>query len=371
MEGKQMTISAKQLKSDLKVLLAAIQSVPSGLRYTEIVHLYNGCFRLTGNDYTVYLDAPLNVVAAVSLVQLNDVAKNIPPTEQVSFEVADGKLIIKTTHSTLSIPLAEEAARDLLVCPEPTVTLELPATELAQGVLNGATSLADYGGGFNILEQYAIEQDRFGIDIASTDGSTLSRYRIPSESQDRKHFVLPGHELLGAVKHLGKVDGVARLTSDTKVTRLQYGRLDLAVTAYKTPFPRFNQLIPDHKPAPITIELTTKALKSAIAAIKPAVSPRTRCIHLLISDVLTLAVHDGDNFTARAIVQGSRVDGPMITLGMNYQYLLDAVLAAGDKATLHVTGDESPMMVTNGQQLKIVMPIRTEVTRRQHNQSAA
>ena len=200
--------------------------------------------------------------------------------------------------------------------------------------------------------------------MVSTDGHRLSRIIVETEIQGYEGQT---HE---AIVHKKGVQEVRRLLEDAAevvevgFTRghvlLRVGQTTLTVRQIEDSYPDYERVIPSSSSS--KVEIDRQRMIQSIRRLAILTSSKTYIVKMEISSgrlAFTTSNPDyGEGVDELDIVY----DGPDITVGFNYAYILDVLgVLKGDTICLEVSDSFSPMVITSPSEqgaLFVVMPMR-------------
>lgn len=200
--------------------------------------------------------------------------------------------------------------------------------------------------------------------------------RVRFVSTDGNRLAYAGCVVSGTLPRLGKmliprlgVIAIAKLAAAGEAVDLSFaersveakaGDTTLTIRLMEADFPDYTQVLPEsHKRLVI---LDRAELIAGVRAVLSMASDSTRTVRMAFSD-------DGLTMTARKLDAGDasitvqcEIKGEKITMGVNGQYLLDALVrTSGERVTLKIGDALSPVLIPGGDgALTVLMPVRLD-----------
>lgn len=185
--------------------------------------------------------------------------------------------------------------------------------------------------------------------MVATDGHRLHRAHLGGAAP-RTAMPAPYARALAAIL----TDGPVVLERSIRLVRLRAYRTELVGVVSVHAFPQYQQVIPSKGSEIFRVTVAVDVLQAALKTLPRKGTPNTR---LTVNGKLTLE-HTTDERTDRAAVPvlTSTHEGDDFVAGVNHHYLADAL--SGETGTLRFEDPLSPIVVTGGERLAVVMPMR-------------
>ena len=195
-------------------------------------------------------------------------------------------------------------------------------------------------------------------ELVAVDGHRLHRVRIPGMARTA---LLPGTSITALARLLPK-SGEVTATRAGEFVRFAFATGDVKWEVEtkidtESQFPPYEQVIPQH--SNFTTDVDRELLLRAVARMKPK-GKRHGGVRVVVNGAIKIERDDGDGI-ASTIVQVLRSShrGPDSTIGVNGDYLIDALSSGGDMVTARFGGELDPIRFDIGSdRTAVVMPMR-------------
>ena len=344
------------------------------LSHLHLEHDGDGVVNLTGTDYDVVLQASLNAnvtsggSTCINGRSLFDVVKNLD-TPTVNLKTLDNNWV-EVTAGRSRFKLAGISAEEFpaIASPVGVSWLGIPKALFKDLIDKTAFSVSDeetrmnLNGVFFKIEPGA--ENMAKLSMVSTDGHRLSRIIVETEIQGYDG------QTLEAIVHKKGVQEVRRLLEDAAeivevgFTRghvlLRVGQTTLTVRQIEDSYPDYERVIPSSSSSKVEIE--RQRMIQSIRRLAILTSSKTYIVKMEISSGRLAFTTSNPDYGEGVDELDISYDGPDITVGFNYAYILDVLgVLKGDTICLEVSDSFSPMVITSPSEqgaLFVVMPMR-------------
>lgn len=344
------------------------------LSHLHLEHDGEGVVNLTGTDYDVVLQASLNAnvtsggSTCINGRSLFDVVKNLD-TPTVNLKTLDNNWV-EVTAGRSRFKLAGISADEFpaIASPVGVSWLGIPKALFKDLIDKTAFSVSDEETRMNLNGVFfKIEpgtENMAKLSMVSTDGHRLSRIIVETEIQGYEGQT---HE---AIVHKKGVQEVRRLLEDAAevvevgFTRghvlLRVGQTTLTVRQIEDSYPDYERVIPSSSSSKVEIE--RQRMIQSIRRLAILTSSKTYIVKMEISSGRLAFTTSNPDYGEGVDELDIAYDGPDITVGFNYAYILDVLgVLKGDTICLEVSDSFSPMVITSPSEqgaLFVVMPMR-------------
>lgn len=295
---------------------------------------------------------------------LNKLVKGSKGSVQLIVEAQD-KLRFRTTIGTSQMEQAFPTLKTDEFPPIPVVEgkpLAMDAT--LRDAFREALDCCSEDGSRHVLQHVCLDtRNRDGHYVAATNGRHL--YAANSFQFDLKEPVLiPDRPFLRWSKFME--DGVGQLSvqpatkNEMPWLKLQSGPWTLLTRSTDAEYPNWKQVVPAADSSLTTVHLDASAVATLLAGIPklPCNDEANRPVRLEVTQdrIIVQARAKDDTEWTQLTVEGARITGKTINIGLNRDYLLKALRFG--LTTWDFTDDLSPMVFSEGGRRMVVMPLR-------------
>jgi len=177
----------------------------------------------------------------------------------------------------------------------------------------------------NILSGVVCDINGDILEIASTDGSRLARYREKINNKDNKskQFIIPSKILSEVIKMGSFIDeeSVKIYTKDSKIV-IKTDKTTTISRLLAGQYPKYNSLIPETNPKVATVNISQ--MISAIERVAVTVNEKTNIVHFTMKDN-NLKLNTGDE--AGKAEEDIDIDygNDEMAIAFNYKYVLEVL----------------------------------------------
>jgi DNA polymerase-3 subunit beta len=344
------------------------------LSHLHLEHSGEGVVHLTGTDYDVVLQASLNAnvtsggSTCINGRSLFDVVKNLDaPT--VNLKTLDNNWV-EVTAGRSRYKLAGISADEFpaIASPVGVSWLGIPKALFKDLIDKTAFSVSDeetrmnLNGVFFKIEPGA--ENLAKLSMVSTDGHRLSRIIVEAEVAGYEGQT---HE---AIVHKKGVQEVRRLLEDSAETvdvgfarghvLLRVGQTTLTVRQIEDSYPDYERVIPSSSSS--KVEIGRQQMIQSIRRLAILTSSKTYIVKMDIGSGRLAFTTSNPDYGEGVDELDIAYDGPDITVGFNYAYILDVLgVLKGETICLECSDSFSPMVITSPSEqgaLFVVMPMR-------------
>ena len=294
---------------------------------------------------------------------LNKLVKGSKSPVQLIVEAQD-KLRFRTAIGTSQMEQAFPTLKPDEFPPIPTVEgkpLAMDAT--FRDAFREALDCCSEDGSRHVLQHVCLDpRSRDGHYVAATNGRHL--YCANSFHFDLKEPVLiPDRPFLHWTKFME--DGVGQLSvkpgtkKEMPWLKLQSGPWTLLTKSTDAEFPNWKQVVPTADSSLTMVHLDAGAVTTLLAGVPklPGHDEFNRPVRLEVTKdrIIVQARAKDDTEWTQLIIEGARITGQPINIGLNRDYLLKALRFG--LTTWDFTDDRSPMVFSEGGRRMVVMPL--------------
>lgn len=232
-----------------------------------------------------------------------------------------------------------------------TVDAEALIAALAKTLPSVAKDASRYA-----INAVSIHSFRERADVVATDGRRLSLVKLAAKLDRTGPLLIPtpAAKLIVAV-----CDGEVSVSADAGCIRFESDGWRVTSSVVEASFPPYRDIFP--KSQGITATLDVAELKDALNIAKVMTSDDSKGVRFDFS-------RDGLKLSSRTPEQGTAtvrcactLDGDSIAIGMQPQYVLDALNACdGDRVTIGMDAPNKPALFSDGDSRCIVMPVNLQ-----------
>lgn len=316
----------------------------------------------------IELESPVDLAITVDAQHLSELAKVCADGAQMSLEMEDKRLVVKSGRSRWVFPTLPCDDFPQLVPGDLDHGIELPAKDLAAMIARVIWSVSAeetryYLCGIFFHEEEVSPGDR-RLRLAATNDHTLMVMTTELAWPRDAGGIIVRTKMLRAIERLcADRDDIARLewSGEQKKMRLTVGDTVLTAKTVDGVFPNYRRLIPATDGAPRTM-FDPAALTAALRRVGLVASEKTRAVKVERENgVLVLSVNSAEGGTAREEIHADCAPGGFPT-AFNTKYLADIAGAiGGDTLEVFQSDDSSPVLVRRlvpDGALGIIMPMR-------------
>ncbi len=304
----------------------------------------------------------------VSAHLLFDIARKLPDGSQVSFEVADNRMTVKTGRSRFQLPTLPRDDFPMIVEGDLPTSFELPARLLAELIdrTRFAISTEETRYYLNGIFLHVSDDDSPTLKAAATDGHRLARFTLdrPEGAAGMPDVIVPRKAVAELRKLLEEaLDGNVEIDLSASKIRFTLGGEGGVVLTSKLidgTFPDYSRVIPTGNDK--LLKLDPKSFYEGVDRVATIATEKTRAVKMgLEQDKVTLSVTSPDNGTAAEEVPADyRSDA--LEIGFNANYLKDILHQIdGDTVELHLADAGAPTLIRQDDKspaLYVLMPMR-------------
>lgn len=326
--------------------------------------------RATDLDLEVSETIKASVSAAgsttVPAIMLYEILKKLPSGSEVSFEIKDSTLAVKTGRSRFTLHTLHEADMPSLGDDPLDVAFTIPAADLRTLIdrTRFAISTEETRYYLNGIYLHVVQEgnSKF-LRAVATDGHRLAQTQVPAPAGalDMRGVIFP-RKAVGEVHKIieGAEDDVTVELSQNKI-RFTSGAIVLTSKLIDGTFPDYARVIPQNNSRIITLAKADFA--SAVDRVSTVSSERGRAIKLsLVQNRLTMTVNSPDSGDAVEEMDVDYADDGQFEIGFNSRYLLDICgELQGDDAVIKLSDPGAPALLSgvgDANSLFVLMPMR-------------
>ncbi len=330
-------VKKEDLYNGIKIVERAtsIKALQPVLMNVLIETVNKGSIRLvaTDLDYTVVaeVDAQVEEDGKITIPsrKLNEIVSRLDDT-LITFQVPEGESVVSITCQKSKFDINGISANEF---PQDCINIELSEEEGLEIELRPFVKAIKQAGfaaappdSSNILSGVVCNISEEFLEIASTDGNRLARYRETINNKDKKSttLVVPSKILNEVMKMSSLIDedSVKIYTKDSKIV-IKSEKTTTISRLIEGQYPRYNQLIPENysKNALVNVQ----KMISALERVAVMVNEKTNIVCLTFADNnLKL-----EAFAPSAGKSQDDIDidytGDEITIAFNYKFVLEVL----------------------------------------------
>jgi len=284
------------------------------------------------------------------------------PAGALSLEISDAAVTLRAGRARMTLPRAAAetacgATRDIEV-QELAPHCQIPAAALSEALSAVARSAASHDDRA-VLTGVHLALTAQAVNAVATDGRRLSIYQAHEEAPSHSP-TLPSAAVSILDKLLGGSDLVSIHATPSRVTLSGPG-WRFSTLLLEGAYPNYSLVIPLAGPADLIAQLSpaeTQDLRDAIARVSLAAAHENASLRLrLAPGELTLETSsDGSQGSETIPAASLSIEAE---LSVNPQYLLECLPLSGQATTLRIRDKVSPIAITQGRLLSILMPMRS------------
>ena len=227
--------------------------------------------------------------------------------------------------------------------------VEMGAGELSGALKRTAFAAAQQGMRY-ALNGVCLDPSGFAV---ATDGKRLAVARMTVHSGPSVVLPTAAAELIAAT-----IYGTATVCVGKDRVAVRSGGIEVSAQVVQGRFPPWREVLPDAAKVPHEIVVGAKGLSDALKSAKAMTSKDSFAVRMTFGpDLITLSSRvpgvGGGRVTCAATCTGEAAE-----IAVNPAYLLEALKAAGERATLRVGDKVSPMMIEGEDGWRgVVMPL--------------
>jgi len=309
------------------------------------------------------LPGPGQATLTTSARKLYDIVRSLPDGSNLSLDLQDGKLTLKSGRSRFTLQTLDAATFPRM--PELSeASIEL---RLNQGALRELLRLTQYAMAQQDIRYYLngllLDQTADALRLVATDGHRLAYAEGRAEGAEEgssSSTILPRKLVQELSRLLGDGDETVMLQVGPQQVRATFGEVRIASKVIDGKFPDYNRVIPQDQPK--SIDISRSALLDALRRAEILSNDKLRSVRLLL-ETGRLAVSCSNSEQEEA-AEELEVDyeGDALDIGFNVQYLLEALaILGGETVTLQLKDQNSSCLLTdpaNPGYRYVVMPMR-------------
>jgi DNA polymerase-3 subunit beta len=366
-------MQTKKLKQHLDILkLATCYRVIQPILANVAI---NGRLITTNLDTWIIVNEilDLNVTGITASVSgLEKLAKNVK-VDDITFGQDEDLLVAKAGSLTTRMKGIE--IEKFPAVPENKIDyeVEIPFSVFLDVIRRMKVSCASYDVN-NVLGGIYFNFTTEGLEVASTDGSRLGRYKLPEINLGFKVSCLIPGGILASIYGKMKKEKFETLKlafgqdrDDSPYAVLSVGEYTFMLRQIDGCYPVYNQLIPDRERLQYQFLMDKKALQDALQAISPFINERTRIVRMFFDDkgILSISgsVPDVGDSTVTLGYKKDNEDETELLIAFNCHYVQDALEnIESEIIRLSVDGDLRPAIMTGEKDkadyLYLLMPVQ-------------
>lgn len=345
--GEQVTLTASDLAT---TITATVAGAPGGGDLSTLVWPDLG-------DWLAEVDAPTITLGRGEQWTRHGVAVATPVPAQV-LHVAAGRF-------SCNLPFGDPARFPVPAVPA-TEVARLPAADLARLLERVAFAAATGRSGKAVLGSVCLERRGETLTVVAADGYRLALTGAVSPTADDWTLLIPSAAAKALAAILQGTDGDVFITHDPSVRTAGFiAPLVTVVTRLiEGTFPEFRRIVPQAGTTTVTVGPQTfrAALGVVLTVARQSDSAAMVTLTLTPPDRVTIsgagAEAGGVTDAASVEVDTAEVTGEPLTVSVNGHYLHDALAhQAVERVRLVGTGPTSPLLLTDGTEQHVIMPM--------------
>ena len=311
----------------------------------------------------VSVEAPGAITVSAHL--LFDIARKLPDGSQVSLEVADNRMVVKSGRSRFSLPTLPRDDFPMIVEGDLPTSFEISAKALAELVdrTRFAISTEETRYYLNGIFLHVADDE---LKAAATDGHRLARFTIarPDGAEGMPDVIVPRKAVAELRKLLEEaLDTNVEIDLSASKIRFTLGGENGVVLTSKLidgTFPDYTRVIPTGNDK--LLKLDPKSFFEGVDRVATIATEKTRAVKMgLDRDKVTLSVTSPDNGTAAEELPAD-YSAEGFEIGFNANYLKDILSQIdGDTVELHLADAGAPTLIRQDSKspaLYVLMPMR-------------
>jgi DNA polymerase III sliding clamp (beta) subunit (PCNA family) len=322
---------------------------------------------LIANSSELVLEAAGDLLALRTRVAANvtDPGKVLVPVPVFVKTVAHLTGTVTIADDTTSVTVADVAGTTELAAVVGAIAPSIPKVSATVSATFNAGELVklvrplqraiDYKNLTSALKGVCFDANDGHLRLVATDARRLAVVSTTLPELGTRPLV-PATELVPALRALDPAQPTT-VTADQNRIRFSDSNTEAVLGLIQAPFPAWENLVKVH--ATSTVTVSALALRQSVARVT-AVLERNQPLLLTGSPEHGLAVSatTADTGTAEASVTGAVITGGELRMGMNPQYILDALDHHDDDVTLTYQASDKGVLAKVGDTTWLLMPVR-------------
>lgn len=332
----------------------------------------DNALRIMATDLDLQVVESLSAVAVevpgaitVSAHLLFDIARKLPDGSQVSLDVADNRMVVKSGRSRFSLPTLPRDDFPVIVEGDLPTSFELSAKALAELIdrTRFAISTEETRYYLNGIFLHVADDE---LKAAATDGHRLARFTLarPDGAEGMPDVIVP-RKAVAELRKLLEESLETNVEIDLSASKIRFtlgGENGVVLTSklIDGTFPDYTRVIPTGNDK--LLKLDPKSFFEGVDRVATIATEKTRAVKMgLDRDKVTLSVTSPDNGTAAEELPADySADG--LEIGFNANYLKDILSQIdGDTVELHLADAGAPTLIRQDSKsaaLYVLMPMR-------------
>lgn len=191
--------------------------------------------------------------------------------------------------------------------------------------------------------------------FVATDGRCLARH-LTENPWTGPDSIVPG-STMRAISAICPEEGEIEISvSDSHISAAAGG--DRIVSKpIEGNYPNYNQVIPEYGPETTSVRIDSGDLRRSISTLAPAISDSLNCVTFTTAGAELLSAVNGPEKSGSTSVDAA-CEGPEISIGLSAALLSSVIRPVSGELTISIIDAMSPVRITEGETLIIVMPMR-------------
>lgn len=362
-----ITVNRKELATELSLLSSVAETKNTIPVLLNALLDFNGsALKLVATDLDVTLIAEIEATgdAWAGCVPLRDFAKlaRLFSGDEIKLSPDRSRLQILWGRSKHQLPVVEA-----LNFPDVQMQPKSEPVTFGADILKAMSRcLSSILRGHDTLSGVLVEYKDSELSIVSTDKHRLSASEFPFEAGGDFSVVLPGKAVSVIVKTF---DGDMVFSYDENKVSFQQGSRTLISRLLAGQFPNWRMVLPKnlkHHAEALTAEVQDAVRRAMITAEERTLSDGSKArdaIRLILTrDSLTVKTLETDKGMSEEVVDiQSSLNGDSVLVGLNADYLLDALSSVGEQVKIGFTDGSGVIQLqplNNDSFRHVIMPVR-------------
>jgi DNA polymerase-3 subunit beta len=364
------------IKIDREALLKPLSSV-SGIverRHTLpiltnlLLEAKQEALTLTATDLEMQISLSLpaqassDIATTVSARKMLDICRSLPESSQITLEVSDNRMQVKTGKSRFNLQTLPAADYPLMAKSggDTSLTLSLPQNQLKRLLRQVEYAMAQQDIRY-YLNGLLFEVNGNRLNVVGTDGHRLSFTSTElSQSYEKQDLILPRKTILELIKLLDDSDDEVAIEVSANQANFSFSGIRLISKVIDGKFPDYTRVIPSGYQN--TFEIGRQILLLAMQRASILSNEKYRGIRMVLGkDSLRLISSNSEQEEAEEELEISYAGDPL-DIGFNVTYMIDVLTnVSTDNVQFAFADANSSCLVTvpGDEDYKyVVMPMR-------------
>lgn len=287
--------------------------------------------------------------------------------DTIRFETTEGCLRITSDNWRSECSLAARPLEDFPTAPKPisSTPIVLPARQFVSLLRFVRPCMSQDETRF-VLNGAFLKADGDRLIVVATDGRRLSGAEATIRSPIKGDGILAPYDAVVAVcdaagwMDLDVGDDCEIRASDAPRAEFRFNGCTLYTKQVDGTYPKYSQVVPVDDATDCVVEVPADLLRVALSHIAPIANPKNDAVVLSVAGIeLSIAYKQEDDSECKHVLTVGRSGAKKASIALNHAYLMQAVESfLGATMTIRIKDELSPIKVTSGNLLHVLMPMR-------------